>query len=118
MKKEITQLHENEKGKGKNYSHGKLKIKKGYNETWIVYNPFNFDACHTHTAHLRIARVIQRNVNKFCIPKSRDRRTIISHIRVSTDNIYLERLQEILNEIDGETNKNNKKVGETYGSVD
>lgn len=106
MKKEDSQFKANNQNKGKNYSHGRLKIKKAYGDTWIVFNPFNFDNCHTHLPHLRLAKVIQRNVNKFCIPTSRDRRTIISHIRVSTDKIYLERLYEILDEIDGKTNPN------------
>ncbi len=101
LKNKTDKLHINKQGKGKNYSHGKLKVKKDCNDRWIVYNPFNFDNCHTHTPHLRVAKVIQRNVNNFCIPTSRDRRMIVSHIRVSTDKVYLERLQEILDEIDG-----------------
>lgn len=90
-----------------------LLIKKCYNsDEYIVYDPKNFDNCHTHVKHKRVARLIRDNVNYFRIPKSRNKKTIESHLRVATNKIYRERIQEILDDI---LHNINTKVGEELG---
>jgi hypothetical protein len=82
-----------------------LKIHKSYTDNgYIVYDQHNFDKYHTHTRHLRIAIIIRNNVNKLRLPKSRDKRLIESHIRVSNNKSYTIKLELILKEI--EENKN------------
>ena len=78
-----------------------LKIRKScYDGGYIVYDEKDFQNCHTHTRHWRIASVIRNNVNKKRIPKSRDKKTIESHIRVAKDPEYIKKLQKILREIE------------------
>ena len=78
-----------------------LKIHKSYRDDgYIVYDQDNFEKCHTHTRHLRIAIVIRDNVNKLRLPKSRDKRLIESHIRVSNNKDYIIKLELILKEIE------------------
>ena len=77
-----------------------LKIRKSYCSGYIVYDEKDFQNCHTHTKHLRIASVIRNNVDNKRIPKSRDMQTIISHIRVSKDPEYIKSLQKIIREIE------------------
>ena len=67
----------------------------------------------THVRHKRVALVIRDNINCFHIPRSRDQRMIESHLRVATNKIYIERLQEILDDI--LLHKSEKKAGENYG---
>lgn len=88
-----------------------LKIKKSYGTRgYIVYDPKNFDGCHTHVDHYRVAVSIRKNVNRFIIPRSRNRRTIKSHLRVTTNKIYRERLLEILYEIECEEMKEGEDI--------
>jgi hypothetical protein len=78
-----------------------LKIHKSYSDNgYIVYDPNNFKDCHTHARHLRVAIVIRDNVNRLRLPKSKDKRMIESHIRVSGNKDYIIKLKLILKEIE------------------
>ncbi len=85
-----------------------LKLTRShYDGSYTVYDEKDFDNHHTHTKYLEIALVIRDNVNRLRIPKSRNRKMIVSHIRVATDPEYLQKLKDILFEIDY-----NKKIND------
>lgn len=74
-----------------------LRIKKSRRDgTYIVYNPHNFEDCHTHCDHLRVAILIKNNVEKKRIPTSTNPKTLESHLRVTRDRKYKKAIQDIL----------------------
>lgn len=76
----------------------KLKIKR-MGTDYIVYDPRDFDNYHTHCCYLGTARHIRDNVMRNKIPKSRNIKTLLSHIRVSRDDDYIKQINLILDNI-------------------
>ena len=73
-------------------------IKKRYG--YIVINTKKpFKEGHTHVRDLYVGRVIIDNVRKEILPKSRNEKLILSHIRVSNSKEYTKRLEEYLEEV-------------------
>lgn len=77
-----------------------LKLKRSHMNPgeWILYNPDNF-ALHTHCRSKRVALVIKNNVKRRRLPKSRNLRTLESHIRVTTNRKYIRQIEQIIEEI-------------------
>ncbi|MDO5689007.1 MAG: hypothetical protein Q4G61_02015 [Tissierellia bacterium] len=77
-----------------------LKIKKCHGKVeWIVFNPHNFEALHTHCRCKRVAKKIKYNVEHRIIPTSENIRTLESHIRVSGDRKYNMEIQKRIEEL-------------------
>lgn len=78
-----------------------LKIKKSHmKDEWIVFNPHNFSACHTHCRHKRVAIKIKYLVEHRIVPQSKDKRFIESCMRVTKNKAYLRQLEEYRNMLD------------------
>ena len=77
-----------------------LRIKQSHrDESWILYNPNNFQNCHTHCRHLRVALKIRYLVEHEEMPVSKDKRFVTSCIRVAPEGSYKESLIKYLNTI-------------------
>ncbi len=77
-----------------------LTIKKSRRDnTFILYDNHNFQY-HTHVHRRELAMVILRNVTKKLIPKSQDIEFVKSHLRVSQDRDYTNKLLSYLKSID------------------
>ena len=84
-----------------------LKIKKSHlnRDEWIVYNPDNF-ALHTHCRSRCVALVIRNNVNNHRMPKSKDIRLLESHLRVTKNKQYRKMIEQRIEEVRQECDKN------------
>lgn len=51
---------------------------------------------HTHVCREDIAYIIKRNISNQTLPKTNNRRLLISHIRICSDGIYKNKLLELL----------------------
>lgn len=71
-----------------------LKIKKSHlNESYIVFDPLDFNNKHTHVQNRGIAFVVKRNVERKLLPKTNSVWLLESHVRVSDDAHYIDMLQ-------------------------
>lgn len=77
-----------------------LKLKRSHRgaEEWILYNPDNFNL-HTHCRNKRVALAIKSNVDRHRLPKSRNLRTLESHIRVTSNQKYIRQIEKLIQEI-------------------
>nr|WP_301907099.1 hypothetical protein [uncultured Anaerostipes sp.] len=77
-----------------------LRLKRSHRNTgeWILYNPDNF-ALHTHCRSKRVALVIKSNVERHRLPRSRNLRTLESHIRVTGNQKYIRQIEQLIQEI-------------------
>ena len=76
-----------------------LKLKQSHRdpEEWIIYEPDNFQNCHTHCRHLRVALKIKYLVSHEELPISKSVRFVNSCIRVSPEGAYKEALIQYRN---------------------
>ena len=76
-----------------------LKLKQSHRspEKWIIYEPGNFQNCHTHCRYLRGALKIKYLVSHEELPISKSVRFVNSCIRVSSEGAYKESLIKYLN---------------------
>ena len=75
-----------------------LRLKQSHrDESWILYDPSNFQNCHTHCRHLRVALKIRYLVEHEEMPVSKDKRFVTSCIRVTPEGSYKESLIRYLN---------------------
>ena len=88
-----------------------LKLKQSHRdpEEWIIYEPGNFQNCHTHCRHLRVALKIKYLVSHEELPISKSVRFVNSCIRVSPGGAYKEALIQYRNLL-----FNKKKEGERF----
>ncbi len=71
-----------------------LKIKKSHlNESYIVFDPLDFNNKHTHVQNRGIACVVKRNVERKLLPKTNSVWLLESHVRVSDDAHYIDMVQ-------------------------
>ena len=75
----------------------KLKQSRRDPEEWIIYEPGNFQNCHTHCRHLRVALKIKYLVSHEELPISKSVRFVNSCIRVSPEGAYKEALIQYRN---------------------
>lgn len=78
-----------------------LKLKQSHRdpEEWIIYEPGNFQNCHTHCRHLRVALKIKYLVSHEELPISKSVRFVNSCIRVSSEGAYKEALIQYRNSL-------------------
>jgi hypothetical protein len=84
-------------------------IIKPCDDGFIVVNldkveKYGFDKAHTHIKSKKIARTIKDNILNNRFPKTRNEYLLISHIRVSDDKEYVDKIEHLIN-----TRKNKKK---------
>ena len=77
-----------------------LRIKKSHiAEQWILYDTKDFSH-HTHCYELKIAKIIRNNVTNKRMPKTTNKRLLVSHMRVNNDVAYMELIKNRLEELE------------------
>ena len=93
-----------------------IQVQDGKRKGFIVHNTKkSFKEGHTHLQSLDTAKVVINNAIGKKIPKSHNEYIITSHIRISNDKKYIEKLEQLLKtrKIKGKQdyyNSNSKKV--------
>ena len=86
-----------------------VKIKKTSDGNYVIYNESDFDNYHTHTPHLRVAKKIRSDINAWRLPRTDNIRLLESYRRVATDKIYIQRIDEMIEELENLKGVKNKK---------
>jgi hypothetical protein len=68
------------------------KVKDGY----ILFRPNQFQDFHTHLKSYRMAKQIKYNAEHNQMPKTRNIRLLYSHIRVSDNKNYIDKIQQLI----------------------
>lgn len=69
-------------------------------------NKYGFEKAHTHIKSKMVARTIKNNVMYNRFPKTRNQYLLTSHIRVSNNENYIKKIEQL---IDTRKNKGNQK---------
>lgn len=60
-------------------------------------NKLGFEKAHTHIKSRMVARTIKNNVLHDRFPKTRNEYLLTSHIRVSNNESYIEKIEQLIN---------------------
>ena len=69
-------------------------------------NKYGFEKAHTHIKSKLVAKTIKTNVQHDRFPKTRNEYLLTSHIRVSSNENYIEKIEQLINT---RRNKGNQK---------
>ncbi|MDF2615363.1 MAG: hypothetical protein K0Q47_18 [Sedimentibacter sp.] len=75
----------------------KLKIlREKYNSCDPAVYKGIWKQCHTHLLSKNMAYVMRDNLIKSRIPKTRNKRILMSHIRIAEDEIYISKIKKLI----------------------